>query len=130
MKDSSSVIIPMLLLSCPMFSHNLATRLGQNPRFLLTIPVFFVNGLLIYKQRWNTGILKQIFTTYPGIAYKLTAIQFIFSLYLKWIICSKMTDRNSFLPKAKSFPSFLDTIQSYNRLLWCIKAFIQDNNKC
>lgn len=130
MNNCSSIIIPIPLLSFPMFSSNLATRLGQNPRLLLTIPEFFVNRLLIYKQRWNTGIFKQIFTTYPGIAYKLTAIQFIFSLYLKWIICSKMTDRKSFVSEANSFPSFLDTIQSYNRLLWCSKAFIQSNNKC
>lgn len=38
--------------------------------------------------------------------------------------------KHSFVSEANSFPSFLDIIQSYNRLSGCLKAFIHDNNKC
>lgn len=90
-----SFLFPSLFQSC---SSNLVANLGTESQTSAYQPrVLFFNGLLIYKQRWNTAISEQIFTTYPEIAYNLTAIQLIFSLYLKWIICSKMTDRNTAL---------------------------------
>lgn len=36
----------------------------------------------------------------------------------------------SFVSETNSFPSFLDIIQSHNRLSGNLKAFIRNNNKC